>query len=272
MPLNTFYFPLPDTLAALLGYVIPFDIAFKFVTILGSLTLPIAAWAFGRLAGMERPRPAVLAVFTLPFLFDQTFTIYGGNLYSTMAGEYAFSLGLSVALVFLGVVVRGMRTNRSRIPAVLLLLGDVSLCHLVPTLFCFVGAGAALLFFGPTRRARVVAGLGGRDRLPPRGVVGGSLHDGAGLQHHHGVAERHDLPRPARARRRTAGRSSSAFVGSRDRLQSGSTGPCWPSPRRGSSPPCSSGSRPRARSTTPACSRSGGCACTSSPATGWRRC
>ncbi len=151
MPLNTFYFPLPDTLAAILGYVIPFDLAFKFVTILGSITLPIAAWAFGRLAGLERPRPAVLAVFTLPFLFDQTFTIYGGNLFSTMAGEYAFSLGLSVSLVFLGVVVRGMRTNRSRIPAVLLLAACV-LCHLVPTLFCFVGAGAAFLFFGPTRK------------------------------------------------------------------------------------------------------------------------
>ena len=151
MPLNTFYFPLPDTLAAILGYVIPFDLAFKFVTILGSITLPIAAWAFGRLAGLERPRPAVLAVFTLPFLFDQTFTIYGGNLFSTMAGEYAFSLGLSVSLVFLGVVVRGMRTNRSRIPAVLL-LAACTLCHLVPTLFCFVGAGAALLFFGPTRK------------------------------------------------------------------------------------------------------------------------
>jgi hypothetical protein len=151
LPLNTFYFPLPDTLAAILGFVIPFDIAFKFITILGSITLPIAAWAFGRLVGMERPRPAVLAVFTLPFLFDQTFTIYGGNLYSTMAGEYAFSLGLSVAVVFLGVVIRGMRTGQSRIPAVVLLSACV-LCHLVPTLFCFVGAGAALIFFGPTRR------------------------------------------------------------------------------------------------------------------------
>jgi len=151
LPLNTFYFPLPDTLAAILGYVIPFDIAFKFITILGSITLPIAAWAFGRLVGMERPRPAVLAAFTLPFLFDQTFTIYGGNLYSTMAGEYAFSLGLSVALVFLGVVIRGLRTGRSRIPAVILLSTCV-LCHLVPTLFCFVGAGAAVILFGPTRR------------------------------------------------------------------------------------------------------------------------
>jgi len=151
LPLYTFYFPLPDTLAALLGFVIPFDIAFKFVTILGSITLPVAAWAFGRLSGMERPRPAVLAAFTLPFLFDQTFTIYGGNLYSTMAGEYAFSLGLSVALVFLGVVVRGMRTNRSRIPAILLLSACV-LCHIVTTLFALTGVVVIVLLFGPTRR------------------------------------------------------------------------------------------------------------------------
>ena len=151
LPLNTFYFPLPDTLAAVLGYVIPFNIAFKLVTILGSLTLPVAAWAFGRLSGMERPRPAVLAAFTLPFLFDLTFTIYGGNLYSTMAGEYAFSLGLSVALVFLGTVVRGLRTGRSKVPAILLLSATV-LCHIVPTMFAVSGAIAALVILGPTRQ------------------------------------------------------------------------------------------------------------------------
>ena len=150
MPLNTFYFPLPDTLAAILGYVIPFNIAFKLVTILGSITLPIAAWAFGRLAGLERPRPAVLAAFTLPFLFDMTFTIYGGNLYSTMAGEYAFSLGLSVALVFLGTVMRGLRTGRTKVPAILLLSATV-LCHIVPTMFAVSGAIAAFVILGPTR-------------------------------------------------------------------------------------------------------------------------
>ncbi|MGA2521675.1 MAG: hypothetical protein ABSG81_12770 [Acidimicrobiales bacterium] len=151
LPLNTYYFPLPDALAALMGFVIPFAVAFKLVTILGSLTLPIAAWAFGRLAGLERPRPAVLAVFTLPFLFEQSFTIYGGNLYSTMAGEYAFSLGLSVAIVFLGTVVRGMRTGRMRVPAILLLSACV-LCHLVTTLFALVGVVAIVLLFGPNRR------------------------------------------------------------------------------------------------------------------------
>ena len=150
-PLYTFYFPLPDLLAGLLGYVIPFTVAFKLVTILGSLTLPVAAWAFGRLAGLERPRPAVLAVATLPFLFDQTFTIYGGNLYSTMAGEYAYSLGLSAALVFLGVVVRGLRTGRHRALAAALLAFCV-LCHLIAALLAVAGIVVALVLFGVTKR------------------------------------------------------------------------------------------------------------------------
>ena len=150
-PLNSLYFPLPDFLAAAAGYVIPFNIAFKLVTILGSLTLPVAAWLFGRLAGLERPRPAVLAVFTLPFLFDQSFEIYGGNLYSTMAGEYAFSLGLSFALVFLGLCLRGMRTGRHRAWAAVV-LGICILCHLLTAIFALAGAVVVLLLAGPSRR------------------------------------------------------------------------------------------------------------------------
>ncbi|HEY5252998.1 MAG TPA: 6-pyruvoyl-tetrahydropterin synthase-related protein [Acidimicrobiales bacterium] len=149
--LNTFYFPLPDFLAALVGYVMPFNIAFKLVTILGSLTLPVAAWLFGRLSGLERPRPAVLAIATMPFLFDQSFTIYGGNLYSTMAGEYAFSLGLSFALVFLGLAVRGMKTGRYRGWAAVILAVCI-LCHLLTAIFALAGALVIFLLVGPTFR------------------------------------------------------------------------------------------------------------------------
>ena len=150
-PLYTFYFPLPDLLAAVLGFVVPFTVAFKLVTILGSLTLPVAAWGFGRLAGLERPRPAVLAVATLPFLFDQTFTIYGGNLYSTMAGEYAYSLGLSAALLFLGVVIRGLRTGRHRAVAAALFAFCI-LCHLIAALLAAAGIVVALVLLGVSKR------------------------------------------------------------------------------------------------------------------------
>jgi hypothetical protein len=151
LPLYTFYFPFSDLVAAVLGAVIPFAVAFKLATLLGSFTLPVAAWAFGRLAGLERPRPALLALATLPFLFDQSFTIYGGNLYSTLAGEYSFSLGLSVALVLLGVVVRGLRTGQLRAAGTVLMAVAV-LCHLVTALFALVGVVVLFVLAPPSWR------------------------------------------------------------------------------------------------------------------------
>jgi hypothetical protein len=81
----------PDLLAALASSVIPYGVAFKLATIAGSVLMPIAAYWCGRLFRLAAPIPAVLAVAMLPFLFDSTFTIDGGNLFSTLAGEYAFS-------------------------------------------------------------------------------------------------------------------------------------------------------------------------------------
>src|SRR5579859_2362514 len=75
-PALTFYFPLPIWAIALLSYVIPYSIAFKLVTVLGLLALPVAAWALGRLARIPFPGPAALSVATVPFLFSRDFTIY----------------------------------------------------------------------------------------------------------------------------------------------------------------------------------------------------
>src|SRR4029077_2126152 len=111
-PAFTFYFPLPSLLVVLLNVVLPYDIAFKLITVAGTFALPLAAWAFGRLWGMRNPGPLCLAAATVPYLFDRSFTIYGGNIASTLAGEYAFSLSLAVGIVFLGVLPRGLRTGR----------------------------------------------------------------------------------------------------------------------------------------------------------------
>ena len=74
-PLYTFYFPLPGLVTVLFNVVFSYDIAFKLVTILGSLLLPVCAWAFGRMAGLRDPGPGCLAAATLPFLFEPSFTI-----------------------------------------------------------------------------------------------------------------------------------------------------------------------------------------------------
>ena len=139
MPLYTFYFTLPDALIAIAGWIIPYDVAFKLGTILGSVMLPVCAWACGRFFRLRPPIPTILAAATLPFLFDYTFTIYGGNLFSTLAGEYSFSFSLSLAVLFLGLFACAVREGRYRGWAAVVLAGCV-LSHIVPGLYALGGA------------------------------------------------------------------------------------------------------------------------------------
>ena len=52
-----FYFPLPSLVIALVSLVLPYEVAFKLASVLGLLALPVAVWAFGRLANLRFPRP-----------------------------------------------------------------------------------------------------------------------------------------------------------------------------------------------------------------------
>jgi hypothetical protein len=139
MPLYTFYFTLPDFFVAVGSWIIPFNVAFKLGTILGSVLLPITAWACGRFFRLRPPIPTLLAAATLPFLFDYTYTIYGGNLFSTLAGEYAFSFGVALAILFLGLFAAAVREGRHRAWAAVVLAGCV-LSHIVPGLYALGGA------------------------------------------------------------------------------------------------------------------------------------
>jgi hypothetical protein len=143
-PVYTFYFPLPGLITVLFNAVVPYNVAFKLVTVLGTLLLPVCTWAFGRLAGLRDPGPACLAAASLPFLFESSFTIYGGNILSTLAGEFSYSLSLSIGMLFLGVVASGLRTGRLRALAAVLFAACL-LCHLYPAIFVGVGSGVWLL-------------------------------------------------------------------------------------------------------------------------------
>jgi hypothetical protein len=126
------------------GVELPYGTAFKLVTVLGVLSLPLCVYAFGRLADLPFPGPALLAVASMLFLFDRNFTIYGGNVASTLAGEFAFSISLSLAILYLGVVIRGLRTGKHRaLAAVLLAL--TGLCHLIPAFFALAGTAVIVL-------------------------------------------------------------------------------------------------------------------------------
>jgi hypothetical protein len=132
---------------AVLAFVLvglPYGVAFKLVTVSGVVALPLAVYAFGRLAGARFPTPAVMAVATLPFLFYRGFTIYGGNVASTLAGEFAFSMSLSLGILYVGVVLSGLRTGQHRALAAIL-LGLTGLCHLIPAFWVLAATAVAVL-------------------------------------------------------------------------------------------------------------------------------
>lgn len=137
-PAYQFYMVLPSLAIALLSFVLPYGLAFKLVAISGVLTLPIACWAFARLTRLPFPAPPLFAVAATAFLFDRSFSIYGGNIASTLAGEFSFSISLSFAILFLGVVGRGLETGRQRFLAALL-LAITGLCHAIPLFFALAG-------------------------------------------------------------------------------------------------------------------------------------
>jgi hypothetical protein len=120
---------------------IPYNVSFKLVTVSGLVALPVCCWAFGRLVGLRFPTPPIMAAGALLFLYNLeprlnggTGNIIGGNMASTMAGEFAFSISVSFCVLYLGVLVRGLRTGRHRGLAALL-LALTGLCHLIPVFF-----------------------------------------------------------------------------------------------------------------------------------------
>lgn len=142
------YFRLPITTLAVVSILliipVPYEVAIKLVGIAGVVFLPIAAYTMARLADVAFPGPALAAVAAVLFVFDRSQNIYGGNLMSTMAGEFAYSLGLLCAVFYMGVAFHGMKTGNHKILAAIL-LALTGLTHLITAFLALAATGAMLL-------------------------------------------------------------------------------------------------------------------------------
>src|SRR5260370_16031370 len=162
-PAGQFYFPVPALLIVGLNLLIPYNVAFKVVPARGPRLLPVGAYVSARGMKAPNPAPAALAVAATGFLFfngdpgsSQTDKgiafnqhIMGGNLASTLAGEFSFTLALAFALLFLGALAWALRTRRAPwLPAVF--LAATMMSHLVVAVFAL--AGAAVVFLGARPR------------------------------------------------------------------------------------------------------------------------
>ena len=133
-PAMHFYMVLPYLFIVIVDLFLPYGVAFKLVAVSGVVLMPLAAWLMGRLSRWREPLPALLAVAAMLFVFDFNFTIYGGNIASTLAGEFAFSIGLAASLVYLGFTSRVLEEGTHKGRAAIA-LAVVALCHPITLLF-----------------------------------------------------------------------------------------------------------------------------------------
>ena len=154
LPLYRFYMVVPAFAIVVLDAVpfVAYGVAFKVVAASGLLTFPFVCWVFGRLANFRHPIPELFAFAGLCFLLDESFSIYGGNVKSTMAGEYSFSIALTLSVLGLGFLAHGLRTGRFRVwTAVVLSLAAVS--HGIVLIFVAVAAVVMSLVWMDSKRA-----------------------------------------------------------------------------------------------------------------------
>ncbi|OGB88912.1 hypothetical protein A2625_00345 [candidate division WOR-1 bacterium RIFCSPHIGHO2_01_FULL_53_15] len=111
-PLFYHYFPLPFLLMAFLSFFVSLEVSFKLITVLGMFLLPVTIYAAFRFLRYAFPVPIFAAVFSLPFLFNQGNSMWGGNIPSTLAGEFCYSLGLAFVLLLLGSLYRGVKEQK----------------------------------------------------------------------------------------------------------------------------------------------------------------
>ena len=83
--------------------------------------------------------PELLAVAGFVYLWDESYTIYGGNIASTMAGEFSFSIALSLAVLGFGLFARGLQTGEHRASAAAIVLAMAILCHGIVAIYVAVG-------------------------------------------------------------------------------------------------------------------------------------
>ena len=144
-PMLYFYFPLPALVIVLLDLLLPYGVAFKLVTVAGLVALPPASYYFARSMGFARPVALVGGIGGSTFMFMETFSIFGGNTLSTLAGEYSFSWSFALSLVYLGMVIRNTREGRGFTVGSGVVLALTALCHIITTLVVVVASLPLLL-------------------------------------------------------------------------------------------------------------------------------
>jgi hypothetical protein len=111
-PLLVHYFPLPFLMMTFLALFMPTGLAFNLGTILPVFVLPGAIWWSVQRISLSRNVATLSAAATLPFLFNEGYSMWGGNALSLLAGQFAHLWAVVWMFVGAGLLVDDLRRQR----------------------------------------------------------------------------------------------------------------------------------------------------------------
>ena len=129
-PAYYFYFPLPPSIVAILNLILPFNISFKIMVLIALVLLVIS---IEKLINFKIGTLSYIGFAGgLAYLLTESFTILGGNLASSLAGQYSFTYSLAFANLSI-YYIRNNLIKHSVIKGSVL-LGLSLLSHIIPFL------------------------------------------------------------------------------------------------------------------------------------------
>ncbi|MCB9091684.1 MAG: hypothetical protein H6621_03860 [Halobacteriovoraceae bacterium] len=111
-PLFFHYFPLPFIIMAILGMIIPLGMAFNLGTLFGLIFLPISTYFCVRSFKLQKPTALLAAMVSLIFIYNEDFSMFGGNTLSTLAGQFSHGYALCFFLIGTGFYIRGVQKDQ----------------------------------------------------------------------------------------------------------------------------------------------------------------
>ena len=161
-PLFYFYFPLPSLVTVLLDVFLPYGVAFKLVTVAGLLATPPSVYFMTRSFRFNQTVSAVTAAGTAAFVFMESYSIYGGNVASTLAGEFSYSWSFALGFVYLGLLARIISGEKELTPRAVIVFALAALSHILTIIPLVVASATMFIRKGavkPTVTVWVWAGL-----------------------------------------------------------------------------------------------------------------
>ena len=127
-PVYYFYFPLPPIIASLLSFLFPFSISFKTMVLISQVLLVIS------IEMLMRKNSKEFSFYGfgvgLLYLLTESFTIFGGNLASSLAGQYSFTYSIAFANFSIFYLLKSKHRYSTEFAS--LLIGLSVLSHLIP--------------------------------------------------------------------------------------------------------------------------------------------